>query len=399
MKALAFRATMIAFVWMALLFFTPVAQASDWPGWRGPTGLGYTDEKDLPLTWDGKTGKNILWKAPLYGDGRTNPEASSPGWSCPIVWRDRVFITTAQWPAELLKEGRKGEIARKDFARHHVLCYRASDGKLLWDTLVPPGKCLVDGYYHGYAVPTPVTDGKHVFALFGSAVTVALDFDGKIVWREELPRQRDPRMDGFLIYGANGYTGSLIARTAINQGLRPILAARNAVAVERLGRELGLEYRVFDLDDPVILEKRFQGLSAVLHCAGPFVHTSKPLADACLRSGVHYLDVTGEVSVFEALAARDGEAKASGIMLLPGAGFDVVPSDCLAAHLKRRLPSGQIRRWHGQDREIGPGGRDSPPPYSCRFFGFAPSFSLSAIDGGIICGQGSGQPSPKGSGS
>ncbi|HKI18831.1 MAG TPA: hypothetical protein VKA15_13175, partial [Isosphaeraceae bacterium] len=186
MKGVRGRTTMMVIVWLVLLFFSQVGQAGDWPGWRGPTGLGYTDEKDLPLTWNGKTGQNILWKATLYGDERTNPEASSPGWSCPIVWRDRVFITTAEWPSELLKEGRKGEIARKDFARHHVLCYQASDGKLLWDTLVPPGKCLVEGYYHGYAVPTPVTDGEHVFALFGSAVIVALDFDGKIVWREEL---------------------------------------------------------------------------------------------------------------------------------------------------------------------------------------------------------------------
>jgi len=146
-------------------------------------------------------------------------------------------------------------------------------------------------------------------------------------------------MNDFLIYGANGYTGSLITRTAINQGLRPILAARNAVAVEGFARELGLEHRVFGLHDAAVLQRGFRGLAAVLHCAGPFIHTSKPVADACLRSGVHYLDVTGEVSVFEALAVRDAEAKEAGVMLLPGAGFDVVPSDCLAAHLKRRLPS------------------------------------------------------------
>jgi outer membrane protein assembly factor BamB len=192
MRHYGFRMPFLMAVAAGLLLAAQTAsRAGDWPGWRGPTGLGHTDEKDLPLTWDGKTGKNILWKAALYGDQRANSEASSPGWSCPIVWRDRVFITTAEWPAELLKEPRKGETARKDIARHHVLCYQASDGKLLWDTLVPPGKCLVEAYYHGYATPTPVTDGEHVFALFGSAVIAALDFDGKIVWREELPRQRD----------------------------------------------------------------------------------------------------------------------------------------------------------------------------------------------------------------
>ena len=80
-------------------------------------------------------------------------------------------------------------------------------------------------------------------------------------------------------------------------------------------------------------------MTAVLHCAGPFAHTSRPMADACLRVGTHYLDITGEAAVFEALAARSAEARAAGVMLLPGTGFDVVPSDCLAAHLKRRLPS------------------------------------------------------------
>src|SRR6187402_1304471 len=63
------------------------------------------------------------------------------------------------------------------------------------------------------------------------------------------------------------------------------------------------------------------------------------MVDACLAERVPYLDITGEIAVFEAAAARDAEAKAAGVVLLPGAGFDVVPSDCLAAHLKRRLPS------------------------------------------------------------
>lgn len=146
-------------------------------------------------------------------------------------------------------------------------------------------------------------------------------------------------MRSFLLYGATGYTGWLIARTAIGQGMRPVLAGRNANAVAELAREHGLEHHVFGLDEPAAIDQGLRGMSAVLHCAGPFAHTSRPMADACLRSGVHYLDITGEISVFEALAARDDEAKAAGVMLLPGVGFDVVPSDCLAAHLKRRLPS------------------------------------------------------------
>ena len=146
-------------------------------------------------------------------------------------------------------------------------------------------------------------------------------------------------MADFLIYGANGYTGSLIAHEAVRRGYRPILAGRNAVALAGLARKLELEQRVFALDNPAAVIAGLRGVRAVLHCAGPFAHTSKPMADGCLRVSVHYLDITGEVEVFESLAARGGEAKKAGIMLLPGVGFDVVPSDCLAAHLKRRLPS------------------------------------------------------------
>jgi short subunit dehydrogenase-like uncharacterized protein len=146
-------------------------------------------------------------------------------------------------------------------------------------------------------------------------------------------------MANFLIYGANGYTGSLIAREAVLRGHRPFLAGRNPDTVAALARELDLEYRIFSLDNPAVVVEGLRDAQVVLHCAGPFSHTSKPMADACLRCSIHYLDITGEDDVFETLAARDVEAKAAGIMLLPGVGFDVVPSDCLAAHLKKRLPS------------------------------------------------------------
>ncbi len=146
-------------------------------------------------------------------------------------------------------------------------------------------------------------------------------------------------MPGFLIYGASGYSGSLIAREAVARGQQPVLAGRNAAAVAALAGEMGLEYRAFALDDPGQVVEGIRDMQAVLHCAGPFAHTCRPMADACLQAGVHYLDITGEVAVFEDLAARSAEAQAAGVMLLPGVGFDVVPSDCLAAHLKRRLPS------------------------------------------------------------
>jgi len=143
----------------------------------------------------------------------------------------------------------------------------------------------------------------------------------------------------YLIYGANGYTGELIARAGVARGHRPLLAGRNAAAVEPLAKELGLEPRAFGLDDPRALDAGLAGVGLVLNCAGPFSRTAEPVASACLRRGAHYLDVTGEIPVFERLAHRSADAAKAGILLLPGVGFDVVPSDCLAAHLKRRLPS------------------------------------------------------------
>ncbi len=143
----------------------------------------------------------------------------------------------------------------------------------------------------------------------------------------------------FLIYGSYGYTGELIAGLAAERGHEPILSGRNRQRLEAQASRLGLEHRVAALCDPGALEKALDGIFAVIHCAGPFAHTSKAMADACLKSGTHYLDITGEISVFEALAARDEEARKAGILFLPGVGFDVVPSDCLAAHLAGRLPT------------------------------------------------------------
>lgn len=146
------------------------------------------------------------------------------------------------------------------------------------------------------------------------------------------------RTGQFLLYGATGFTGRLAARTAKARGLRPILAGRNQAKLRALADPLALPWRAFDLVDPAAIDAALATVDAVLHIAGPFSTTSKPMADACLRTGTHYLDITGEIDVFEALAARDAEAKRAGVMLLPGVGFDVVPSDCLALHLKQLLP-------------------------------------------------------------
>jgi short subunit dehydrogenase-like uncharacterized protein len=142
-----------------------------------------------------------------------------------------------------------------------------------------------------------------------------------------------------LIYGANGYTGTLIARRAARKGVGAVVAGRDHDAVTALAGELGLPHRVFGLDDPSVIDVALKGIKAVLNCAGPFSQTSAPVVDACLRARIHYLDITGEIGVLEAMAGRDGEAKAAHITVLPGVGFDVVPSDCLAAHVARRLPS------------------------------------------------------------
>ena len=143
----------------------------------------------------------------------------------------------------------------------------------------------------------------------------------------------------FLLYGATGFVGDAISRAAAASGLRPILGGRDREALNRLATELGLESRAFGLDEAAAIDRGLDGVTVVLNCAGPFVHTFKPMAQACMRAGAHYLDITGEIPVYEGLAAMDAGAKARGVMLLPGVGFDVVPTDCLALHLKQRLPS------------------------------------------------------------
>ena len=146
-------------------------------------------------------------------------------------------------------------------------------------------------------------------------------------------------MKNFLLYGSYGYTGQLIVEQALRQGLRPLLAGRNEKKLRLQAEQHNLEYRVFHLRNTAKLDSALQEVEAVLHCAGPFVHTFRQMAEACLRTKRHYVDISGEIVGFEALAEMNAQAREAGVMLLPGAGFDVVPSDCLAAHLKRRLPS------------------------------------------------------------
>jgi short subunit dehydrogenase-like uncharacterized protein len=142
----------------------------------------------------------------------------------------------------------------------------------------------------------------------------------------------------WMIYGANGYTGRLVAAEARRQGMRPVLAGRRSGPIEALAAEFGLRARVFDLDDARAVAAALADMAVAAHCAGPFAATSAPMIDACLASRTHYLDITGEIDVFLAAQRRHVDAQAAGIVICPGVGFDVIPTDCLAAVLKQALP-------------------------------------------------------------
>lgn len=142
--------------------------------------------------------------------------------------------------------------------------------------------------------------------------------------------------DRWMIYGAYGYTGKLVMAEAGKRGLSPILAGRDGERLAKLAEETGLEARSFDLEES--FDERLSDVAAVLHCAGPFSQTSRPMVDACLRTQTSYLDITGEIGIFESIMRRHADAKTAGVSLIPGVGFDVVPTDCLAAKLKESVP-------------------------------------------------------------
>jgi short subunit dehydrogenase-like uncharacterized protein len=146
----------------------------------------------------------------------------------------------------------------------------------------------------------------------------------------------------WMLYGANGYTGRLIASEAANRGMRPVLAGRDAEKIESLGRELDCPSRVFALSSAAEVGRHLDGISTVLHCAGPFSETAAPMMEACIARGVHYLDITGEIDVIELASGQHEQAEAAGVTLMPAVGMDVVPSDCLAAMLAHAVP-GAVR--------------------------------------------------------
>lgn len=141
-----------------------------------------------------------------------------------------------------------------------------------------------------------------------------------------------------LLYGANGYTGRLILERLLEAQIPVIIAGRSKQSISVLANEFGVSYRVAILEDADALNSLLEGIAVVIHAAGPFAVTAAPMMAACLRNKVHYTDITGEIGVFEYAHSCDGKAKEAGIMLLPGCGFDVVPTDSMAAWLHEQLP-------------------------------------------------------------
>lgn len=143
----------------------------------------------------------------------------------------------------------------------------------------------------------------------------------------------------WMLYGANGYTGQLIAQEAVDRGLKPTLAGRNQQAISEMAGKLDLPFRVFSLKDAATISASLEDMQLVLHCAGPFSVTSEPMLEACLATGTHYLDITGEINVFKQAWEHSDSARRKDVVLCPGVGFDVVPTDCLAASLARAMPA------------------------------------------------------------
>ncbi len=190
----------------------------------------------------------------------------------------------------------------------------------------------------------------------------------------------------WILYGAYGYTGRLIATEAIRRGHRPLLAGRSAEKLAPMAERLGLDWLAVGLDDQAALQRATGQVELVYHAAGPFMRTSGPMIDACLATGTHYLDLTGEIPVFQATFARDEAACRAGVALISGVGFDVVPSDCLAVHVAAQVPG-------AQQLDIGMTYRTQPSR------GTARTVLESISNGGLVRRAGRLLPWPLGEGS
>lgn len=141
------------------------------------------------------------------------------------------------------------------------------------------------------------------------------------------------------LYGAYGYTAKLLITELLVKGIRPLLGGRNAGKLKEVANAHGLPFVAGKAEDVAAVLRQHPAVKLVVNCAGPFADTFDGVASACMDHKVHYIDITGEIEVFEKALAWGSKASDAGIMLMPGTGFDVVPSDCLALHLKQRLPS------------------------------------------------------------
>lgn len=162
-------------LWVCLVVAGPLASAStageNWPCWRGPTGMGQSDENNLPLSW---SGDNVLWKVPLFPSDKVKRDQNQ---SSPIVWGEQVFVTTSFWP-----EG----VSDKEYPEHHVASFSAKTGARQWDVVIEPGPWKLRDLRGGYTCATPACDGERLYVLFGSSVLAALDLKGKLLWRKEI---------------------------------------------------------------------------------------------------------------------------------------------------------------------------------------------------------------------
>ncbi|MBD3275885.1 MAG: hypothetical protein GF372_11270 [Candidatus Marinimicrobia bacterium] len=140
-----------------------------------------------------------------------------------------------------------------------------------------------------------------------------------------------------LVYGATGYTGKLFVRELLKNHLQPVLAGRSE-NVASLAAGVNCEHRIFTLDDYDAIDKNIQDIQLVANIAGPFHVTQNPLIQSCIQTGTHYIDIAGEVPEMESAFMYDQQAKDADIMIMPGAGFGVVPTDIAASLAKRHLP-------------------------------------------------------------
>jgi short subunit dehydrogenase-like uncharacterized protein len=149
-------------------------------------------------------------------------------------------------------------------------------------------------------------------------------------------------MSQLMIYGATGYTGRMAAEHAKAQGLDLVIAGRNAQGMQMLADQLDVPYRVFNADAQAAAF--LEGIDVLLNFAGPFAQTALDLMHACIKARVDYLDITAEIKVYRTAEQLDVQAGEAGVMLLPGVGWDVVPTDCLAVHVARRVREPQSLR-------------------------------------------------------